>query len=137
MTSVNNCNVFPDDLKMSLEYSTLGKCASQLESAMTSDIHGIAQYLFNTGFISDELFKEVTDSNSVYSSANKASKLVLHIMRKVKLYPKSFFKFINFLRLRSNYHTIVDVLDAEYFGITKLPGSAQPSGQRGKIVDCM
>ncbi len=117
---------------MTLEYSTLGKCASQLESAMTPDIKEIADYLFNTGFISDELFKEVTDSNSTYSSTNKAAKLVLEIMRKVKLYPSNFFKIVNYLRLKSNYRTIVDVLDAEYFGIRNLPAAALPSGQRGK-----
>lgn len=114
---------------MSLEYTTLEKCASQLETAFTSDINQITSYLFGENFFSDEIYKEVLDPKSVCSSVDKASRLVLEVLRAVKLEPSSY---INYLRHdKRKYSDIVGVLDAEYFVNSKLPMFVLPYGQLG------
>ena len=113
---------------MSLEYTTLGKCVTQLESALRSDYDEFARYFFGEGFIAEELYEEVLDPKSPFSNAEKTTKLVLQLMRKVKLDPKSYYKFINHLRQdERRYRDIVDIL----FGIRKLLSPALPPGHTG------
>ena len=115
---------------MSLEYSTLRRCASQLESALRPDIDAIARYLLSEGFISDEFYEEVLTTNS---NVDKASKLVLHILGRVEVESSHYYKLLNHLRLdRNKYGDIVDVLDTEYFGTRNLQASTLPQGQTGK-----
>lgn len=110
--------------EMSLEYTTLEKCANQLESAFRADVGDVAQYLFNAEFITSESFEEVLEPRSTYSHADQAAKLKQQVMGKVKHEPSNYYKLINYLRQnKKKYDNIVDVLDAEYFGIRKCPAS--------------
>ena len=127
-------------VRMSLEYATLGKCVTQLESALGFYFKEITIYLFGEGFIADELYMEFLEPQSTYSSAEKATKLVLQIMSRVSLEPVNYYKLINYLRLdKRKYGDIVEVLDAEYFGIRKVSASRVSHGQQGMLwfkADC-
>ena len=116
---------------MSVEYNTLGACIDQLVTAVKSDITGIASYLLDKEFISKELHEEITDPNSALSSdAEKATMLVLQVMSTVKLEPNLYYKFVNHLRQKeTKYSTVVDLIDAEYFGISE---SSFKNGEKGR-----
>lgn len=112
---------------MSVEYTTLEKCTSQLKSALKSDIKEIAKFLFQEGFITIKFYEEVLEPNS--TSSVDADKLLLQVMRRVKLDPTVYYKFVNFLRLnQKKYDDLMDLVDAEYFGIKKLPTSCKLIG---------
>ena len=123
-----------------MEYTTLGKCASELGAALESEseIKKITEFLFGEGCIGDNLYKELLDPKSTYSSAEKATKLVLQVIRKVKIEPSNYYKLINHLRQakRKYQSDIVDLIDAEYFGIRKLPASGLPD-QRATGKHCL
>ena len=57
------------------------------------------------------------DPRSAHSDADKAAELVVKIMEKVKLESRNYYKLINHLRLDKRNVDIVDILDAEYFGV--------------------
>lgn len=64
-----------------------------------------------------------------YSGTEKATKLLLQVMRKVKLEPSNYYKIINYLRQdKRKYGDTVDILDSEYFGIRDFPESKLPQG---------
>lgn len=106
----------------SLEHTTLGKCVSKLQLALQSDINGIVSYLFSEGFLTDDLFEEILNPRSFLTDANKATKLVTVVMRRVKLEPSNYYNFVNYLRQdKRKYKDIVNILDAEYFGIRLTP----------------
>lgn len=109
---------------MSLEYITLQKCISQLESALKSDINNFARYLFDMEFITDKIYEEVLEPRRSYTQADQAAKLMQHVKRKVENEPSNYYKLINHLRqIKEKYTDIVAVLDAEYFGIRAFPAS--------------
>ena len=117
---------------MSLEYITLEKCVSQLETAFGVNLNEIASHLFQWGVIADDIYEEVVEPQSSYSKDDKTTKLMLQVMKKVKVESSYYYKLINHLRHdMKKYGDIVDVLDAEYFGIRKLPA---PKLQRGIII---
>ena len=114
-------------LRMSLEYTTLGKYANQLVLAVVSGINELTSF-FGERFNANDLYMEVLATSS---TTDKASKLVLHVMRMVKLDSRNYYKFINFLRQDKKYGEVVNALDAEYFGIRKSSTSEHSPGQAG------
>ena len=123
MTAGRASWLIPSSLaKMSQEQTALEKCTGQLERVLEHNIDDIARYLQSEGFINDELYKEVITEPSAYSDADKASKLVHQIIRRVILEPNNYYKLINHLRLKKGrFSDIVDMLDAEYFGTRQFP----------------
>ena len=114
---------------MSLEYTTLNKCASQLETVL-KHINGISNYLFHEKLISEELYGEMKSQMEFQSfEADKAAKVILQVMRRVELEPCNYYKFINCLRQNKlKYGDVVAILDAQYFGIKDVAVSYGQAG---------
>ena len=100
---------------MSLEYVTLSRCTVHLENAIRSDMKNLTSYLRDEGFIKEDLGDKAPDPGSNSFNTEKVAHLVMQIMAKVKSEGSYYYKFINHFRLK--HSDIVEILDAEYFGL--------------------
>ena len=98
----------------STEYLTLLNCTGKLEIALQSD-RELAQFLNQEGFITDEVYTDVTNTTSVQTAVQKAGTLISCIKNKVKLNSSRYHRFVYYLRQnKRRYEDIVSILDKEY-----------------------
>ena len=96
------------------ETTTLINCTGHLETAMQSD-RELAHFLNREGFITDEVYTEVSRATSMQTPLEKAGTLVACIKDKVKLNPKRYHTLVCHLRQnKRKYEDIVSILDEEY-----------------------
>ncbi len=95
----------------SLEYCTILKCVSQLETALRSD-RDITHYLVREGFISERVYDDVLDPRSMLSAADKAGLLVTGIRQKVKANSQYYSKLMTYFYGNSDkYVDIIQTLE--------------------------
>ena len=110
----------------SKEYSTVVNCMKQLEIALKSDRY-IAQFLLQQGFITQELYDEVTNPKSNLTETEKAGMLVTAIRNRVELNPRNYHKVVDHLHQNIIRHKdIVEILDQEYHQTTGIGNYFQP-----------
>lgn len=102
------------------------KCASQLVSAFVSDNQAIVS--FCEEFKHNDLYERLIDATLMQTPTDRAVLFVNEVVEKVKLHPSNYYKLINHLRQNKKYSDVVNVMDAEYFGIRKLPASHEETG---------
>ena len=96
------------------EYLPLLNCTGKLEIALDSD-REFAQFLNKEGFITDEVYADVSSTTSMQTSIQKAGTLVSFIKNKIKLNPKRYHKLVRYLlQNKRKYEDIVSILDEEY-----------------------
>ena len=96
------------------EYLTLLNCTGKLEIALQSD-RELAQFLNREGFITDEVYTDVTSATSMQTPLQKAGTLIVYIKNKVKLNSKRYHKLVRYLRQnKRKYEDIVNILEEEY-----------------------
>ena len=96
------------------EFLTLINCTGKLEIALQSD-RELAQFLNSEGFITDEVYTDVSSATSMQTPLQKAGTLVACIKNKVKLNPKRYHTLVRHLRQnKRKYEDIVSILDEEY-----------------------
>ena len=96
------------------EYLTLINCTGKLETALQSD-RELAQFLNQEGFITDEVYTDVTNTTSMQTPLQKAGTLIACIKNKVKLNSSRYHRFVYYLRQnKRRYEDIVSILDKEY-----------------------
>ena len=106
---------YSPEMAETTEFLTLLNCTGKLEIALQSD-RELAQFLNKEGFITDEVYADVSSTTSVQTSIQKAGTLIFHIKNKVKLNPKRYHKLVCHLRQnKRKYEDIVNILEEEYY----------------------
>lgn len=94
-----------------MNYIVLRKHRDALEKAVTLDMTSLAHNMNNAGLLPDDIYKNVTDPNSMLSKTQKATDMVTALQTKVDLDPRNLNKFVDILCQKSKlYGEIISML---------------------------
>ncbi len=90
-------------------------CTKPLETALRALDGDIVHFLYQKGFITQEVHDDVLNPRSMLNAHQKAGELVTGIRNKVELSAQNFHTLVDYLRQRGKqYESLVDTLDREY-----------------------
>ena len=99
----------------SVEFKTVKKCTVWLETALKGLDRNMVDFLYQNGFITDDVCDQVLNRVTLLSSADKAHELVKWIKNRVKQDKGSYFVLVGGLtQVGVLYQPIVNILTEEY-----------------------
>lgn len=102
---------------MSSEYATLSKYVDHLKNSLKYGFKDTVEHLCDKKLIDLELFEQLMNPKFPSAQDDKAAKLVTEIVKNVKSDAVYYHKFVNYLRWKGTCSKVVNLLDADYFGI--------------------
>ena len=102
-------------MEESVEFKTVKKCIVPLETALKGLDRNMVEFLYQNGFISDDVYDQVRSAKTLLSVADKAYELVKGIKNRVKQDKESYLVLVNWLtESGAMYQPIVNTLTEEY-----------------------
>ena len=98
----------------SVEFKTVKKCIVPLETALKGLDRNMVDFLYQNGFITDDVYDQVRSAKTLLSPADKAYELVKGIKNRVKQDKESYLLLVNWLTEGAMYQPIVNTLTEEY-----------------------
>ena len=99
----------------SAEFKTVKKCIIPLETALEGLDRNMVDFLYQNGFITDDVYDQVRSAKTLLSPADKAYELVKGIKNRVKQDKESYVVLVNWLSQGgAMYQPIVNTLTEEY-----------------------
>ena len=99
----------------SVEFKTVKKCIVPLETALKGLDRNMVDFLYQNGFITDDVYDQVRSARTLLSPADKVYELVKGIKNRVKQDKESYLVLVNWLTEGgAMYQPIVNTLTEEY-----------------------